>query len=121
MLAQLERTKIIKILPKGSFFLCGNEYNIESSESLSANEDDVSSSPNLEDKCRRVISPIGHNNWCKKECDLQDPKGGFFVKGRVTTSYLKEAILDNILGDDHVSLAILCCLEDISTIMTIWK
>jgi len=55
MLAQLERTKIIKILPKGSFCVCGNEYNIESSESLSANEDDVSSSPNLEDMCRREI------------------------------------------------------------------
>ncbi len=95
--------------------------NIESSESLSANEDDVSSSPNLENMCRREISPIGHNSWCKKECDLQDPKGDFFVKGHVTTSNPKEAILDNILGDDHVNLTILYCLEDISTMMTIWK
>jgi hypothetical protein len=35
--------------------------------------------------------------------------------------YLKEAILDDILGHDHVSLTILYCLGDISMVMTIWK
>jgi hypothetical protein len=33
----------------------------------------------------------------------------------------KEAILDNILGDDHVGLTILYYPKNISTIMTIWQ
>ncbi len=34
---------------------------------------------------------------------------------------LKEAILDNILGHDHVDLTIFYCLRDILIILTIWK
>jgi hypothetical protein len=37
------------------------------------------------------------------------------------TSNLKETIMDNILGHDHVGLTILYCPIDIPTIMTIWK
>jgi hypothetical protein len=33
----------------------------------------------------------------------------------------KEAILNNIFGDDYVDLTILYYHGDISTIMTIWK
>jgi len=34
---------------------------------------------------------------------------------------LREAIMDDILGDDHVDLTILYYPGDISTIMTFWK
>jgi len=34
---------------------------------------------------------------------------------------LREAILDNIFRNDHVSLTILYYLKDILAIMTIWK
>ncbi len=54
----------------------GDEYS-ESDEFLSANEDNVGSSFNLENMCQRKVSPIGHNSWCGKECDLQNPKGVF--------------------------------------------
>jgi hypothetical protein len=33
----------------------------------------------------------------------------------------REAILDNILGHDHVGLTILYCPRNISPVMTIWK
>jgi hypothetical protein len=33
----------------------------------------------------------------------------------------REAILDNILGHDHVDLTIFYYLKNISTVMTIWK
>jgi hypothetical protein len=69
----------------------------------------------------KKTTPIGHNNWCKRECDLLDPKGIFLARGHVTISDLKEAILDNILRHDHVGLNILYCPGDISTIMTISK
>ncbi len=39
----------------------GGEYN-ESNETLSVNEDDVASLPNLKDMCRKEALPIGHNN-----------------------------------------------------------
>jgi hypothetical protein len=34
---------------------------------------------------------------------------------------LREAIMDDILGDDHVGLTIFYCLGNISTVMTVWK
>jgi hypothetical protein len=34
---------------------------------------------------------------------------------------LKEAILDNIFGHDHVDLIIFYCLRDILMVLTIWK
>jgi len=98
----------------------GGGYN-ESNESFSANENDVASLFNLENMCRREVLPIGHNNWCEKECNLQDPEGVFLVKGCVMASNLREVILENILGDDHVGLTILYCPRNISMVITIWK
>jgi len=46
MLAQLENTKMVKFLPKGSLHFGGVG---ESIESFSVNENDVPSLPNLED------------------------------------------------------------------------
>jgi len=43
------------------------------------------------------------------------------VKGRVITSDPREAILDNIIGQDHVGLTIFYYPRDLSMIMTIWK
>jgi hypothetical protein len=106
---------------RGLPILFRSAYNIGSSESLSAHEDDVASSPNLEDMRQKEVLPIGRSSWCKKECDLQDPKGVFFVKGHVMAIDPKEVILKDILGDDHVSLTIIYYIEDISTIMIIWK
>jgi hypothetical protein len=41
------------------------------------------------------------------------------MKGYVTTSNLKEAIMDDILGEDHVNWTILYYPRNISAIMTI--
>ncbi len=43
------------------------------------------------------------------------------MKGHVMVFDMKEAILDNILGHDHVGLTILYCLRDILAVLTIWK
>jgi len=109
-----------QVSTQGLLVFLGGEYN-ESSESFNDNEDNVESLPNLENMCRREAPPIKHSSWCKKKCDLQDLDGVFFVRGCVMASDLREVILDNILGDDHVSLTIFYYLGDISTIMTIWK
>jgi hypothetical protein len=81
------------------------EYS-ESNESLSVNEDCVASLPNLEDMHRKEASLIGPSSWCKKECNFLDLEGVFFTKGCVATFNLREAILDDILGHDHVGLTI---------------
>jgi hypothetical protein len=57
----------------------GDEYS-ESNESLNADEDTVGSSPNLKNMCQRKVSPIRHNSWCEKECDLQNPKSVFLSR-----------------------------------------
>jgi len=49
------------------------------------------------------------------------PKGVFFARGRVMVCDLKEVILDDILGDGHVSLTILNYARNVSIVMTIWK
>jgi hypothetical protein len=71
--------------------------------------------------CQKEVSLMGRSSWCKKECDHVDPEGVFFTRGHVTTFDPKEAIFDDILGDDHVSLTIIYYLGDISTVMSIWK
>ncbi len=76
---------------------------------------------NLEDMHQKEVSLIGCNSWHGKECNLLNPKGVFFMKGHVTISNLKEVVLDNILGHDHVNLTILYYPKDISMVMTIWK
>ncbi len=43
------------------------------------------------------------------------------MKGHVMVFDMKEAILDNILGHDHVDLTILYCLRNILAVLTIWK
>jgi hypothetical protein len=70
----------------------------------------VASSPNLEDLHRKEAPSIGHNSWHEKECNLLDLEGAFLPRSHVTMSNLIEAILDDILGDDHVSLTIFHCL-----------
>jgi hypothetical protein len=66
---------------QGLLAFLGDEYS-ESSESLSANEDNVASSPNLKDMHQREALPIGHSSWCKMERDLQDLEGVFLTRGR---------------------------------------
>jgi hypothetical protein len=93
----------------------------ESSESFSANENNVASSPNLEDMHKKEVLPIGHSNWHGNEYKLLDPKGIFLVKSCVMAYNLNDAILDDILGHDHVSLTIIYSPRNISMIMIIWK
>jgi hypothetical protein len=71
--------------------------------------------------CQKEAPPIRLNSWRGNECNFLDLEGVFFMKGCVTTSNLKEAILDNILGHDHVGLTIFYCLGGISAIMINWK
>ncbi len=78
----------------------------ESNDSFGANEDNVASSLNFENLHQREAPLIGHNNWRKKECDLLDLEGVFLARGHVMTSNSREAILDDIFRDDHVSLTI---------------
>jgi hypothetical protein len=62
---------------------------------------------------------MGSSSWHEKKCDPQDYEGVFVVGGQAMASDPREAILDNILGDDHVGLTVLYCFRDISVIMTI--
>jgi len=98
----------------------GVEY-IERSESLSANEHDVASSPNLKDMHQREVLLIGDSSWHESECNLLDLEGVFLAKDCVTTSNLRETIMDDILGHDHVDLTMPYCLGNILVVMTIWK
>jgi hypothetical protein len=98
----------------------GAKYN-KNSESLSANEDDVARLPNLKNMRQREPPLIRCNSWCKNECDLLDPEGVFLTRGYVMAFDAREAILDDILGHNHVRLTIFYCPRDISAIMTIWK
>ncbi len=50
-----------------------------------------------------------------------DDIGLFVASGRVIASDPRKVVLDNQLGEDHVSVSILYCLNNISTVMTIWK
>ncbi len=43
------------------------------------------------------------------------------MKGHVMVFDMREAILDNILGHDHVDLTILYYFRNISVVLTIWK
>jgi len=70
---------------------------------------------------RRKASPIGHNSWHGKECNVQNLESVFLTRGHVMAFNPKEVILDDILGDDHFGLTILYYLGDISKLMTIWK
>ncbi len=98
----------------------GGEYS-EGSESFRVNEDNVVSSPNLEDMRQIKASQIGHINWRGRECDLLNLESNFLAKGRVMLFDRREVILDQIVGHDHVGLTIFYCLGDILMVMTIWK
>ncbi len=50
-----------------------------------------------------------------------DDVGLFIVSGCVIAYDLKEAIRDNQLGEDHVRMNKLYCLNNVSIVMTIWK
>ncbi len=80
----------------------GGEYN-ERSEFFGANEDDVASSPNLEDLHWKEASPIGCSSWHKKECNLLNLEGVFLARGCVIGFDSREAILDDSFGDDHAA------------------
>jgi hypothetical protein len=67
------------------------------------------------------IPSKGRFVWQSVECDLADDVGLFIVSGFVIDCDLKEAILDNQLGEDHVKMSILYFLNNVSTVMTIWK
>jgi hypothetical protein len=66
----------------------------------------VASLPNLKYIHQKEVLFIRDNSWHGKECDLQDLEGVLLTKGCVTIFDLREAILDNILRDDHVGLTI---------------
>ncbi len=68
---------------------------------------------NLEDMHQREALPIRCSSWCGRECNLLNLEGVFLVKGHVTVFNLREAILDNIFGHDHVDLTILYCPKNI--------
>jgi hypothetical protein len=94
MLAQLENTKMVKFLPKGS--LRFGAVSIVKALNLFVL---------MKTMCqvclilhRREAPQIGRNNWPKKECNLQDLEGVFLAKGCVMTSNPREVILDNIIG-----------------------
>jgi hypothetical protein len=55
------------------------------------------------------------------ECELVDDVGLFVTSGHVIACDLREAVLDNQFGEDHVGVSILYCPNNISVVMTIWK
>jgi len=57
--------------------------------------------------------------WWGVECELVDDVGLFVTSGHVIACDLREAILDNQFGEDHVSVSILYCPNNISAVMTI--
>jgi hypothetical protein len=81
----------------------------------------VASSLNLEDICQREAPPIRCSNWHRRECDLLDPEGVSLMKGLVMVFEMRETILDNILGHDHVDLTIFYYPRDNSMVLIIWK
>lgn len=110
-----------QVFTQGFFVFSGGEYN-ESNEFLGANEDDVVSLFNLKDMRWREALPIRRSSWHRKECNFQHPDNVIFVRGCVTTSNSRGAIMDNSFGDDHVSLTIFYCPRNIFlVVMTIWK
>ncbi len=57
----------------------------------------------------------------EQENDFVHVKGGFVIRGWLIACDLREAMLGDDLGEDHVRLFILYCLDDISAIMNIWR
>jgi hypothetical protein len=53
------------------------------------------------------------------ECELVDDVGFIGASGCVIACDLREVVLDNQLGEDHVRASILYCPNNISTVMTI--
>ncbi len=59
------------------------------------------------------ISSKGGCAWQGVECELVNDVGLFVVSGHVITSDPREAVLDNQLGEDHVSVSIFYYLNNI--------
>ncbi len=59
--------------------------------------------------------------WQGVECELVDDVGLFIASGHVISCDPKEVVLDNQLGEDHVGVSILYCLNNISMVITIRK
>jgi hypothetical protein len=57
----------------------------------------------------------------RNKCGVIDVEIIFVAREQVIASNPKEATLDDDLGKDHVGLLNLFCLNDILTIMSIWK
>jgi len=55
------------------------------------------------------------------ECEFVDDVGFFVASGRVIACDLKEVVLDNQLGEDHVKVNILYYPNNISIVMKIWR
>ncbi len=53
--------------------------------------------------------------------ELVDDVGLFIASGHVIACDPRETIVDNLLGEDHVKMSILYCLNNILAVMTIWK
>jgi hypothetical protein len=81
----------------------------------------VASLFNVKNMHQKKAQLIGHNNWRKRECNLLNPKSVFLARGCVMIFDPREAILDYVLGHDHVSLTIFYYLGNILAIMIIWK
>jgi hypothetical protein len=55
------------------------------------------------------------------ECDFVDDVGVYVASGCVIVYDPREALLDNQLGEDHVGVSILYCLNNVLVVMMIWK
>jgi hypothetical protein len=75
---------------------------------------------NGHDDHSNVLS-LGRCNWRGTKCDVVDVEGVFIARGQVIACDLREAMLDDDLGKDHVGILILYCLDDILTVMSIWR
>ncbi len=60
-------------------------------------------------------------SWRGTKCGVANVEFFFVAREQVIASDPKEVVLDDDLGEDHVGLLNLCCPNDISTIMSIWK
>jgi hypothetical protein len=55
------------------------------------------------------------------ECNVIDVEAVFVAREWNNCMWPKEEVLDDDLGEDHVGLCILYCLDDILVIMNIWR
>ncbi len=61
------------------------------------------------------------HSWRSIECDVVDVEGVYVDREWIIVCDSREEVLDDDLGEDHVGLFILYCLNDILVIMNIWR